>query len=307
MAVYFQYIIDKPDGSGYTVVEGSELVVTREARRDNSSTYRVNDKTKTFAEVGALLRTRGIDLDHNRFLILQGEVEQIAMMKPKAPSAHEDGLLEYLEDIIGSNRLVPQIEEALKGMEECNEQRATKLNALKASEQNVLGLEGRKAEAEMYLSTEAQLNGKKSAYYQKNASQAMAFAAELGVKRDELKLRLDDEKGKTNQLKDGLAELEKAVRWPRSLRHIWLGSRRACYLASPCLLCSMLVRYSSRSLRNQHRIPHAVQEGQKGARQVQRAARQVAQGVPKVRARGHSLPRGEEGGQGAAQEGALGD
>ena len=26
------------------------------------------------------------------------------MMKPKAPSEHEDGLLEYLEDIIGSNR-----------------------------------------------------------------------------------------------------------------------------------------------------------------------------------------------------------
>ena len=244
MAVFFQYIIDKPDGSGYTVVEGSELVVTREARRDNSSTYRVNDKTKTFAEVGALLRTRGIDLDHNRFLILQGEVEQIAMMKPKAPSAHEDGLLEYLEDIIGSNRLVPAIEEALKGMEECNEQRATKLNALKASEQNVRGLEGRKAEAEMYLSTEAQLNWKKSAYYQKNASQAMAFAAQVVEKRDELKLRLDDEKGKNDQQKEAMAELEKAVR----VRH--RRRRRsqslaplpslACFLSVPAALPALL-------------------------------------------------------------------
>jgi structural maintenance of chromosome 4 len=26
---------------------------------------------------------KGIDLDHNRFLILQGEVEQISLMKPK--------------------------------------------------------------------------------------------------------------------------------------------------------------------------------------------------------------------------------
>lgn len=33
-----------------------------------------------------------------------GQVEQIAMMRPKALNANEEGLLEYLEDIIGSNR-----------------------------------------------------------------------------------------------------------------------------------------------------------------------------------------------------------
>ena len=65
-------------------------------------------------QVGALLRRKGIDLDNNRFLILQGEVEQIAMMKPKAPSPHEEGLLEYLEDIIGSGKHVEKIEEGTK-------------------------------------------------------------------------------------------------------------------------------------------------------------------------------------------------
>jgi structural maintenance of chromosome 4 len=40
-----------------------------------------------------------------------GEVEQIAMMKPKGQTEHEEGLLEYLEDIIGSNSFVPKIEE----------------------------------------------------------------------------------------------------------------------------------------------------------------------------------------------------
>jgi len=57
-----------------------------------------------FKEVAKLLRSHGIDLDHNRFLILQGEVEQIAMMKPKAPNEHESGMLEFLEDIIGTTR-----------------------------------------------------------------------------------------------------------------------------------------------------------------------------------------------------------
>jgi structural maintenance of chromosome 4 len=36
------------------------------------------------------------------------------MMKPKGQTAHEEGLLEYLEDIIGSNKYVEKIEEVSK-------------------------------------------------------------------------------------------------------------------------------------------------------------------------------------------------
>ena len=82
-----------------------QLVVTRTATKSNKSQYYVNDKTSNFTEVTDLLKARGIDLDHKRFLILQGEVEAISQMKPKAPSEHEDGLLEYLEDIIGTSAL----------------------------------------------------------------------------------------------------------------------------------------------------------------------------------------------------------
>ncbi len=37
---------------------------------------------------------------------LQGEVEQISLMKPKAASPHETGLLEYLEDIVGTRSVL---------------------------------------------------------------------------------------------------------------------------------------------------------------------------------------------------------
>ena len=53
------------------------------ALKDNSSCYRIDGRKTNFKEVGKFLRTKGIDLDHNRFLILQGEVEQISQMKPK--------------------------------------------------------------------------------------------------------------------------------------------------------------------------------------------------------------------------------
>ena len=70
-----------------------------------------------------LLKAKGIDLDHNRFLILQGEVEQISLMRPKAQNKNETGLLEYLEDIIGSNKYVEEIEVLERVLEECNEKR----------------------------------------------------------------------------------------------------------------------------------------------------------------------------------------
>lgn len=47
-------------------------------------------------------------------LHVQGEVEQISLMKPKAEEKGDTGLLEYLEDIIGTDRLIPQIEEEAK-------------------------------------------------------------------------------------------------------------------------------------------------------------------------------------------------
>lgn len=57
----------------------------------------VDGTRAVYRDVANLLRSHGVDIDHNRFLILQGEVEQIALMKPKALSEHEDGFLEYLE------------------------------------------------------------------------------------------------------------------------------------------------------------------------------------------------------------------
>jgi structural maintenance of chromosome 4 len=51
----------------------------------------------------------------------QGEVESIAQMKPKAANEHEEGLLEYLEDIIGTSKYKTAIEEALVQVDALNE------------------------------------------------------------------------------------------------------------------------------------------------------------------------------------------
>jgi structural maintenance of chromosome 4 len=102
------------ENDSYEVVPGSDFVLTRVAFRDNSSKYYLDNRGSTFTEVTKILKAKGVDLEHNRFLILQGEVEQISLMKPKAQSPHDEGFLEYLEDIIGSNQYVERIEAAGK-------------------------------------------------------------------------------------------------------------------------------------------------------------------------------------------------
>ncbi|XP_023662970.1 structural maintenance of chromosomes protein 4 isoform X2 [Paramormyrops kingsleyae] len=151
--VHFQKIIDK-EGDDYEVIPNSKFCVSRTAGRDNSSSYHINGKKATFRDVGALLRSHGIDLDHNRFLILQGEVEQIAMMKPKGQSEHDEGMLEYLEDIIGSCRLKNPIQMLCRRVELLNEQRGEKLNRVKLVEKEKTALEGEKNKAVEFLTLE---------------------------------------------------------------------------------------------------------------------------------------------------------
>uniref|UniRef100_A0A8C2FMY5 Structural maintenance of chromosomes protein 4 n=1 Tax=Cyprinus carpio TaxID=7962 RepID=A0A8C2FMY5_CYPCA len=151
--VHFQKIVDK-EGDDYDVIPNSAFFVSRTAAKDNSSSYHINGKKATFKDVGTLLRSHGIDLDHNRFLILQGEVEQIAMMKPKGQTEHDEGMLEYLEDIIGSCRLKEPISVLCRRVELLNEQRGEKLNRVKLVEKEKSALEGEKNKAVEFLSLE---------------------------------------------------------------------------------------------------------------------------------------------------------
>lgn len=156
VSVHFKSIIDKSDEE-YEDVPNSEFIIRRTVTKSNASNYYINNKTSNFNEVTKLLKGKGIDLDNNRFLILQGEVEQISLMKPKAVNENEDGLLEYLEDIIGSNQFLPAIEESSKELEQLTVSRNERIDRVKVSEKERDNLEGAKIEAEAYLEKELEL------------------------------------------------------------------------------------------------------------------------------------------------------
>ena len=129
---------DEPDY--YEVVKGTEFEISRTVNRQSHSTYKINGVEVSFKDVCDKLSQKGIDLEHNRFLILQGEVEQISLMKPKAPNENETGLLEYLEDIIGSNKYVEDINKFEKDIDRLEDERREKLSRVKACEHELESL-----------------------------------------------------------------------------------------------------------------------------------------------------------------------
>lgn len=208
VSVYFQMIKDI-DQDSFEVVPNSQFVVSRTARRDNSSYYCINERRVQFKEVSKLLRSYGIDLDHNRFLILQGEVEQIAMMKPKAQGEHDTGMLEFLEDIIGSNRFKQPIEMLNAQVEELNEARTEKLNRVKVVEKEKDDIEGAKNEAVEFLKLENEVALKQNILYQVHRNEAQRNLEETEVTRQKIMDQMKDVLSKLDELKAKRKEKEK--------------------------------------------------------------------------------------------------
>ncbi len=89
-------------------------------------------------------------------------------MKPKAQNEHEEGLLEYLEDIIGTSHYKAQIEEVGQSLETVNDERSSKFGRVRMVEREKNTMEGQKNEAESFLRAENDLVIKKNMLLQVN-------------------------------------------------------------------------------------------------------------------------------------------
>jgi structural maintenance of chromosome 4 len=209
VAVHFREVMDLP-GGGHEVIPDSDLVISRKAFKNNSSQYYINDKSSNFTTVTTLLRDRGIDLDHKRFLILQGEVESIAQMKPKAANEHEDGLLEYLEDIIGTSKYKTPIEEAATEVETLNEICLEKSGRVQHVEKERNSLEDKKEKALAFVRDENELAMKQSALYQLYISECDDNIAVTEEAIGQMQAQLDAELEKHHGSEQIIKQLEKA-------------------------------------------------------------------------------------------------
>ncbi|KAF9579344.1 hypothetical protein BGW38_004437, partial [Lunasporangiospora selenospora] len=206
--IHFCEILDLPGPDNFERITGSTLVVARQAFVNNSSKYYVNNFLSSYTAVTTLLKGRGIDLDHKRFLILQGEVESISQMKPKAQNEHEDGLLEYLEDIIGTSAYKETIEKSAVELEALNDERSERLTRVKYVEKEKESLEDRKREAEAFIKNENNLAVKQSALYQIYLHDAKKRVTRDSKTIAQLTTKLEEDHNKHKGLKDEVQALE---------------------------------------------------------------------------------------------------
>ena len=151
-------------------------------------------------------------LDHKRILILQGEVESIAQMKPKAANEHDDGLLEYLEDIIGTSKYKSPIEESATEVETLNEICTEKNARVQHVEKEKNGLEDKKNKALAYIRDENELALKQCALYQVYIDECgdnlKVTNEAIGQMQGQLNLELEKHQGNEN----GIKSIEKAYK-----------------------------------------------------------------------------------------------
>ena len=131
------------------------------------------------------------------------------MMPPKGKynekgDMTEEGMLEYLEDIIGSNVFIQPIKELETKVEELNADRAMRLSNVKIVEKEKDALEGGKTEAEAYLLQENDAILKRNTLYQVYKHVSDSNVAEASEKMATAKAQVDE-------LQKGLAEKEAEV------------------------------------------------------------------------------------------------
>ncbi|KAH7650320.1 SMC4 SMC4 [Cryptosporidium bovis] len=211
VSVHFKEIVDITGKEHeYETVPNSDITIKREVLAGSDQTkYYINNKVSSYMEVTKLLTSKGTDLEHNRFLILQGEVESIAQMKPKATNSSEDGLLEYIEDIIGTSGYVPEIEKHSLELEQLNELRQEKLSRLKISENELNSLKGPYYLAVEFFTLEKELYFSRLLFHIEEKKVAMN---QVNVLKDELVELTDAKCGlvtKKKELERERAELEK--------------------------------------------------------------------------------------------------
>lgn len=113
------------------------------------------------------------------------------------------GLLEYLEDIIGSNKYVEKIEELDKALETKNDERIEKTNRVKAAEVELKGLEADKDVAVQYIGRERDYMlltnmlyfielGDGVKYYNESIEKIHTLREQLKNKKDEMKRKFQE-------------------------------------------------------------------------------------------------------------------
>jgi structural maintenance of chromosome 4 len=120
----------------------------------------------------------------------------------------DQGMLEYLEDMIGSNRFIEAISSLETKVEELNGDRTMKLSNVKIVEKEKDELEGDKDEAEALLIHQNDITAKQNALFQLYHRESEQNTTEASEKKDAAKTQFEAKKTELKDSEKKLGELE---------------------------------------------------------------------------------------------------
>ena len=134
--VIFQKI-EEDSNKNITYLDNTEFSLKRTINKKNVSNYYIDNQKSNLSDINKKLNENNIDLKNNRFIILQGEIEEISLMKNKSGNYNNPGFLEYLDDMIGTIKYLDEIDNLKNNYEELNLKKMEKSNLLMNFEKEI--------------------------------------------------------------------------------------------------------------------------------------------------------------------------
>uniref|UniRef100_A0A1A9ZJA3 SMC hinge domain-containing protein n=1 Tax=Glossina pallidipes TaxID=7398 RepID=A0A1A9ZJA3_GLOPL len=210
VAVHFCQISDSDDGSCHEI-PNSEFIVKRTAFKKGSSFYSINGEKVQFNAVICLLKKHNINLNDNHFIALQGELETIALMKPKGKTKTEYGMLEYLERVIGTDRYIEPLNTIMEHIKALTEESAERHDLCELAKRAMEDLKQPYNEAIHYLKQKNENIRTKNLKTQKSISEKNKILESYLRQQDSLKQDLLECVSLTESLPREVETMKKAA------------------------------------------------------------------------------------------------
>ncbi|KAL9925070.1 structural maintenance of chromosomes protein 4-like [Glossina fuscipes fuscipes] len=210
VAMHFCQISDSEDGSCQEI-PNSEFIVKRTAFKKGTSFYSINGEKVQFSAVISLLKEHNINVNGNHFIALQGELESIALMKPKGKTKTQCGMLEYLERIIGTDRYIEPLNTIMKHIEALTEESEVRHDLCQLAKHAMESLKQPYNKAIQYLEQENENIRTKNLKIQKSISEKNKILESCLRQQDALKQDLLERERLTESLHREVETMKEAA------------------------------------------------------------------------------------------------
>ncbi|MHA1225924.1 MAG: AAA family ATPase, partial [Candidatus Hodarchaeales archaeon] len=194
------------DNSDYAIpIKEKEVIVSREIRRNGSTTYRLNGKRTTRTDILDKLRIAGIDVINSYNIIAQGQVSEIVGMNPIQRR-------KLMENLAGVGQFDDKKKSALSELDEAN-RRMDELQLLVNEVANrVASLRKEKEDAERWNQLDQEIVRLKTLLisydYYKYHDEITRFDKEITVIREEQELLINERKEMNDKIEEVVEKIK---------------------------------------------------------------------------------------------------